>query len=1599
MVSRIYNKVFRKVIYVFTVFSLLSNLPLNLYSQTEDCISVVVTTAGERFTIPVNPDQIIIRSDHQPFSLDAVCIEIILPGYYKIFSGIEYSTDQGNESFYLLFRSADNQFADLLDPNAGPYRVVADTSFLPFTASRYTGEYYLTQGNYTINLNHYYLLQEQFPDFLNPPGQLMVSDNPQSIHFYNFVLEYQGESFRQYDLSISKSATKDSAAVEENISFNLIVENHGPDSAADIRVLDAMPDFTTASDFVPAPDSVADNVCWWKVASLEVDQNFTISYSARIDPAVPDSIQTILNSAEVRAADDINSDNNQAEAAVHIKRDHTPPERNCDLSLEKFASTDTVDHAEAFLYSLQIKNWGRNTAFEIALIDTVPEFISLSEFSIAPDSSFGNLLFWFFDSLTANEQQSVTFSARSNQLPSTSIMTVINAAFVNAVNDTNLANNSDRSLVTLIDEQPEPRLNFDLSVTKTASHDSLSPGEIFHYFLKIENLGPALAKNVTLVDTLPDLIETLNVIPAPDSSEQQRLYWFFDSLLVGEVRTVAIEAVVANRLPDSIVSIFNSAQIEAANDTNLVNNFSMVENFASALPQPHPAIDLSLSKTVSVDTVRPGEQFYYLLTVKNLGPVPAGNFSIIDTLPNLIAPTNFSIEPDSAADNLLFWFFDSLDIGQLVTISFASAIEPLEQDTSFQLINRAAVYAEMDSNRSNDHDEASIYVVQKNMVPELNYDLALQKTTDRDTVHSGENLNYSLLLENLGPETAFAITVVDTLPEFISVANSIPAPDSTAGNLLFWEFDSLHFDERLTISLSAIADSQFPAQTIELYNSALVSASNDTNAANNHSSATVFGIDGSAPASVHFDLLLSKVVNKDTAYCGQRLSYHLKLTNLGPALATQIVLVDTLPELLTPLGFNRTPDSTSGNIYFWNFDTLLVGNEIDLSLLTVLNNNFPDSITLVRNGALVVAANDTNRSNDYAFARTVAIRRSDIPDKTYHLQLTKTADQDSVEVGEEFHFEIKVKNLGPDEACQVTLVDSMPVCFDVTGLNPLPDSVNGNVYFWNFELIRLNEEKIVTIAVKLTADCADSAAELSNVAAIIGSDDPNNIGQKTREKIIILEDPVIPDPDFELRLTKTADRDSVQVGEEFHFEIRVKNLGPDVANQVALVDSMPVCFNMIGCDPLPDSVKANVYFWNFDSIEVNQEKVVMITVSLSADCADSTADLSNVAIIIDADDPNNIGKRTRAKIIILEYPVDPDEDFELRLTKTTDCDTVTINQSFSYEIKLENLGPGTAYDVTVVDSLPALLSYSNFVPEPDSSFDNVVIWKFDSLSAGQTKTMTYSAVCTQAISDSNLALDNVVLVAASNDTNLIGERATRKRIIIEEQKPVIYHYNLGLSKDADKDTVIAGESFVYFLTIINYGPHTAFDITLVDSLPELITASNFNPEPDSLSGNLLFWFFDSLHAGDRIVVSFTATLEATLPKIIMPIMNVAGVSAPGDTDVVDNSDEEEIYGNRDELCEDCDRAYYFDENLFEPDLGKPLSIFFGLTTAQLIRLDLYDISGYFITTLTENFYNRGFNKYLWNGKINNGQQIGSGVYVIALRTQRLNCWKKVIVVR
>ena len=246
---------------------------------------------------------------------------------------------------------------------------------------------------------------------------------------------------------------------------------------------------------------------------------------------------------------------------------------------------------------------------------------------------------------------------------------------------------------------------------------------------------------------------------------------------------------------------------------------------------------------------------------------------------------------------------------------------------------------------------------------------------------------------------------------------------------------------------------------------------------------------------------------------------------------------------------------------------------------------------------------------------------------------------------------------------------------------------------------------------------------------------------------------------------------------------------------------------------------------------------------------------------------------------------------------------------------------------------------------------------------------------------------NTAFVTAPDDGNLANSTANALVTIIPMR------YDLEITKSASADTLRPKRSFDYSLNVINHGPDTATDILIWDVKPEFVTFSDVNPQPSTVNQDTLIWRVDSLRIGETFEITIGTRVDELKLTNPLEIINTGSVAAVDDFNSANNRADASIMVLPPNDC------VYLDRNVFMPDSGSPLQVIFQLSTSRTARLDLYDTTGYHLSTLVEKNFNAGSNTYLWDGTINNGKKAGSGVYILTFRSGTLVCWVKVIVVQ
>jgi len=310
---------------------------------------------------------------------------------------------------------------------------------------------------------------------------------------------------------------------------------------------------------------------------------------------------------------------------------------------------------------------------------------------------------------------------------------------------------------------------------------------------------------------------------------------------------------------------------------------------------------------------------------------------------------------------------------------------------------------------------------------------------------------------------------------------------------------------------------------------------------------------------------------------------------------------------------------------------------------------------------------------------------------------------------------------------------------------------------------------------------------------------------------------------------------------------------------------------------------------------------------------------------------------------------------------------------YSYSLKIENRGPITARAITLWDVIPDSVTISNFNIPPASKSANTYIWQFDSLPDGDSIIINFDATVADFLPNTPFPLINNSGLTAKNDTLTENNFSSSKVYAISVKPPEDWQPFI----EAMPPIIEVGQNISVRVQIS--APIESWDILVYLSNDQVI--SDYADEFIGSTQLMRDKWYD-------VKPKFTNTKLFTQAKQEQIIFELRVNDVFG-----------EFKNAKDTVTVRSNNAFRIDRNIFKPDREDDLVLSFKLSSNRNARLDIFDITGTNITKLTEDQYLAGWNTYQWNGLTEKGQKIGSGFYIITLRSGGYYSWKKLMIVQ
>jgi len=1002
----------------------------------------------------------------------------------------------------------------------------------------------------------------------------------------------------------------------------------------------------------------------------------------------------------------------------------------------------------------------------------------------------------------------------------------------------------------------------DVFVTKNCVAGPLisGAGVVFNYTISVGNRGPSNARNVRIVDVVPSQFNivgpvvtsgpvvcsvtgntvacngTADLVPAGGAVQIQVF------IPVTAAAGITVDPTVVNNTVTVSISTFENAT---------------ADNTAFCVTTIRPPPDVSVTKTgpasILIGNVTPGSLVYTMVLSSN-GPTDATGVTFNDVLPAAFLPTLSSVVVSGmpgvsfanncaaqSGGNTVACNFGTVPVGTQITISVPFTIV---NSTSGIVQNCANVNAFLDTNPNN--NQACFNTTISNGA-----NLIVSKSSSN--VCAGTSSSYVITFNNAGPAAAANVFLVDTVPAPYVPTGSItvvqlpstPRPDipcSFNGNTLTCSFGTVAANSGFSVSFSYNVASSQRAQSVtnrvqvNTTTFELDPSNNFANSTNQVLECATIGILKTGPVSV----IAGTSANGGLAY-----QYTLTVSNTGFSDAANVTVSDNLPTFFTASSASATGGGSctvapGGASVSCSWPGLFpAGSSQQVFINFAVSEAAPRSV--VQNCATVVTTTN-GTSIATSCANTTVITQADVA-------VTKNGPLVCVSAGQgQASYIITVNNRGPSRAYTVSLTDSIPAPFVLTGSvvangpnGAIACTVSNNTITCPIGDLVPNNSIVDQVVVTYNLTVPQSAVDQLNVvntatvtslcspSAIlpcqVNSQDPNlnnNVATFSTNICAIAD----------LLVQKICTPGPIVSGTPgpYLFTVSVTNRGPAFAYNVVLADVIPAALTNptviattggLSCLPILRVGADSFLQCAVSPLAVNASASAVLAFAPVAGLQSDLLVTNFVNATSSTVDPTvpNIASCTT---LIVPAP-------DVAVTKTGPG-SILVDQSntrYQYNLTVTNLGPTDATNVTFLDVVPSTFVVDTASTVVSGGAGGLSFQQNCAASSGNTISCLFPTLPVNSNNVSNPIVITIFFTVPSSTTaqsvtNCANVTAYLDRNPLNNNACWLTTLTFGANLKVTKSTnnVCAGSTNgVYVIDVFNAGPASAQSVVLSDNFP------------------------------------------------------------------------------------------------------------------------------------------------------------------------------------
>jgi uncharacterized repeat protein (TIGR01451 family) len=1071
------------------------------------------------------------------------------------------------------------------------------------------------------------------------------------------------------------------------------------------------------------------------------------------------------NTAAVQHADqfDPNPANNTATSS------ETP--QQADLVLAKTVSNATPNVGDTVTFTITLTNTGPAAATSVTVSDLLPAgltFVSATPSQGGYNSATG---VWTVGTVTTTTPQTLQIRATvASATPQTNTATVSHSDQF----DPNPGNNTASST-----ETPQ---RADLALTKSVSDATPNVGDTITFTITLADLGPNDATNVRVSDLLPAGLTFVSATPSQGTYDGASGVWTVGTVSPGFARTLLLRARVVGPSPATNAAAVNHADQFDPDTTN---------NSATATETPQQS-DLHVTKAVSNPRPNVGDVITFTVTLTNQGPDPATGVAVTDLLPpglGLVSAAPSQGSYDSASG---LWTVSQVDVSSPATLVLRARVLSPNPATNVATVSAADQF---DPNPSDNTGTVTETPQQA--------DLRVTKAVDNTRPNVGDVITFTVTLTNAGPDVATAVTLRDLLPAGLTFVSATPSEGNFDPGAGVWTVGAVMPAAPQTLLIRARVASPV-AQT----NVATIGQSDQFDPDTTNNTGTVTETPQQA------DLHVTKAVDNARPNVGDTITFTVTLTNQGPDPATAVTLTDLLPAGLTFVSATPSLGSYDSATGVWTVGTVNPGVPQTLLIRARVASPGPQF-----NAVTVTHADQFDPNpGDNSGGSTVTPQQSD-------LQVTKSVNNPTPNVGDSVTYTVTLRNAGPDAATNVTVQDTLPAGVSFVSAAPSQGTYNSTTGVWTVGTVSPG----VPLTLILTATVT-SPNPHANTAAVSHSDqfDPSPANNS---------DTTSTNPQqADLAVLKSVSDPRPNVGDTVTFTITLTNTGPSAAINVTVNDLLPAGLTFLSATPSQGSYNSATGVWTVGTVTTGTPQTLQIRVTVVSPNAQTNSAAVSHSDQFDPDAGNNSSSTT-------ETP----QRADLALSKTVSNPTPNVGDTVTFTIALSDRGPDAATGVTVSDLLPAGLTFVSATPTQGNYNSATGVWTVGTVTTATPQTLTIQATVVGPGTRTNKA-------SVSHSDQFDPDPTNNTTSVTETPQQA----DLALAKTVSNPTPNVGDVITYIVTLTNAGPNAATGVSVNEPIPAGLTFVSATTGTGSYNSFTGVWTVGTLGSGASAALTVAA---------------------------------------------------------------------------------------------------------------------------------------------